>query len=745
MEADRALGRRMESHLRREGIEVTAVSDPADGRDALKAVRFDLIVLSLGEGDQAGEDLLHCLRGYGSAAHVIVIGAARSEADRVRALYAGADDYLTRPFPLRELAARAVAVGRRLGTARQARIRYGPLDIDLAAREVSVGEAKVALTAKEFDLLAFLAARPGMVFSREELLQSVWRSATAWQQARTVTEHVRRTRVKLGEAAGSTIVSVRGVGYRFDPPGEVHNASTPAAGRLVHVDGTIVDADTGTHLLLGLAPGADLTGRHLLEVVPPAIRPELERRLDALAEGSAPDLEQRASVLSARWDEEGQSRAVEATSAPIDWNGQPGRLVEIRVRSGPRSRILELATGILSDLPDAAAVADTDGRVVRWNTAAERMFGWSELEVAGSPLVDVLPWAAGPLAAVIGDGEGGGGEPAAWYSEVTQLARDGSPLVIAATAKAVRDDEGHVIGATILARAVPPGPTAAPRRRPQLDRSALQQAFDRGELEVHYEPIFRIDDGRLAGVEALIRWDHPDFGLIRPAELVPPRSGANGTDLSSYLLREACRQVSAWRADGFDLALAVDVSCGFLGDPSRVDELAAVVAATGLDPSSLWVEIAESELVEDLDRAAMSCLSQIADMGVNVAVNRFGTGWASLAFLRTLPVSVLGVDRSLVVGVDRDPRAAATTRAIVTVGHEIGLAVCGQGVRTSAQISVLRSFGCTWAQGPVFGPAGPAGSVPLDAARRPAAVELTSRPRGQHHDDTAASALSDGR
>jgi len=218
IEDERVIRRIVAGSLANEGMSVTVAADIAAGRAALQAGKFDIVILDLTLPDGSGLDLLKGLREAASASHIIVVSGASTEVDRVRALLLGADDYVTKPFYPRELTARALAVGRRLGQNGSTVLRYEWLKIDMAARQVTVHDSPVELTAKEFDLLAYLASSPGQVFSREELLQSVWKSTTAWQRPSTVTEHVRRIRAKLGDRPPRMLVAVRSIGYRYDPP-----------------------------------------------------------------------------------------------------------------------------------------------------------------------------------------------------------------------------------------------------------------------------------------------------------------------------------------------------------------------------------------------------------------------------------------------------------------------------------------------------------------------------------------------
>lgn len=213
--------------LRRDGFDVHACATGSAALPAVGSVRPGVILLDLGLPDVNGFDLLRAIRDR-TGVPVIVLSGRGSESDRVLALELGADDYVLKPFLTRELVARIRAHLRRSGGSngtdgdgRGGAVVAGDLRIDPASREVRVGADAVALTAKEFDLLHFLAASPRQVFRREQLLERVWGSSADWQQEATVTEHVHRLRQKIGSAR---IVTIRGVGYRFEPDREVHVA-----------------------------------------------------------------------------------------------------------------------------------------------------------------------------------------------------------------------------------------------------------------------------------------------------------------------------------------------------------------------------------------------------------------------------------------------------------------------------------------------------------------------------------------
>jgi DNA-binding response OmpR family regulator len=207
------------NHLAEHGVAAKAVPTAAIALTDLQRTAFDVAILGVNLADTSGRDLVRALRAPDSATHVIILSAAASEADRLDAFELGADDYVVKPFFVQELTARVLAVRRRLGIVKDTSLQFGTIRIDLAARLVTVDGVPIDLTVKEFDLLAFFAARPRRAFSRDELLRSVWQSAAQWQRASTVTEHIRRLRSKLEPDAPQPrlLRTVRGFGYRFDP------------------------------------------------------------------------------------------------------------------------------------------------------------------------------------------------------------------------------------------------------------------------------------------------------------------------------------------------------------------------------------------------------------------------------------------------------------------------------------------------------------------------------------------------
>lgn len=203
--------------LRGEGFEVELATDVAQARRHLDQAQVDLVVIDVGLGSEDGRSLLGEIRQRSDLPVVMISGDGGAD-QRVLGLRLGADDFLAKPFSPIELVARVETVLRRSGAPRRA-ISHAGLHIDAAAREVHVQDRRVELTAKEFDLLAFFSRSPRQVFSRDQLLEGVWRSRPEWQDEATVTEHIRRLRYKIEEDPTNPrwIRTVRGVGYRFEP------------------------------------------------------------------------------------------------------------------------------------------------------------------------------------------------------------------------------------------------------------------------------------------------------------------------------------------------------------------------------------------------------------------------------------------------------------------------------------------------------------------------------------------------
>ncbi len=243
----------------------------------------------------------------------------------------------------------------------------------------------------------------------------------------------------------------------------------------------------------------------------------------------------------------------------------------------------------------------------------------------------------------------------------------------------------------------------------RLDMEAdLRRALDHGELEVYYQPVVRLD-GAIAGIEALVRWHHPQRGLISPAEFVPiaEEAGLIG-ELGTMVLETACAQTAEWRRDlAPDLYVSVNLSVRQLNDPALPDLVSAVLERTGLSPSALTLELTETALMHDAAGAGTT-LRRIAAMGVSIAVDDFGTGYSSLLYLRRFPVGTLKLDRYFVAGVALESADRVIVGAVIELAHALELRAVAEGVEHEDQRKVLAELGCDYAQGFLFGHAMPA-------------------------------------
>lgn len=233
--------------------------------------------------------------------------------------------------------------------------------------------------------------------------------------------------------------------------------------------------------------------------------------------------------------------------------------------------------------------------------------------------------------------------------------------------------------------------------------NALHRALDRRELRVHYQPEIDLRTGQIVGVEALLRWEHPQRGLLGPDEFirVAEETGLI-VPIGRWVLERACRQLQRWQAEypvaAEGLFVSVNLSARQLGRRALVEEVGQVLDATGLEPHRVHLEVTESVLMDDVERSA-EALHQLHELGVGLLVDDFGTGYSSLSYLQRFPVDLLKVDRSFVRGLGLDPGDTAIVRAVVTLAHNLGLRAVGEGVETAGHLDALRDLGCDLAQG----------------------------------------------
>ncbi len=253
--------------------------------------------------------------------------------------------------------------------------------------------------------------------------------------------------------------------------------------------------------------------------------------------------------------------------------------------------------------------------------------------------------------------------------------------------------------------------------------SALHRAIELDQLVVHYQPIVRLSTGQPVGVEALVRWEHPEWGLLGPEQFIPiAESSGLIDDVAGFVLEDACRWIARWQVElGDQLELvSVNLSATQLNQPWLGKRVGELIALTGADPRRLTREITESAVMADVDRS-MRALRDLRDTGVKVAVDDFGTGHSSLSYLRKLPLDLLKVDREFVRGLATTPEDRAITHTIITLAHKLGLVAVAEGVEVGSQVGELLALDCDLAQGYYYGKAVPAEDVCWDAVPREAA------------------------
>jgi diguanylate cyclase (GGDEF)-like protein/PAS domain S-box-containing protein len=242
----------------------------------------------------------------------------------------------------------------------------------------------------------------------------------------------------------------------------------------------------------------------------------------------------------------------------------------------------------------------------------------------------------------------------------------------------------------------------AARPRDRLRRiQDLRRAIEAGELVVHYQPQVQLSSGRVVAAEALARWQHPDRGLLHPADFIPlaEQSGLI-VDLGRIVLERACVQAALWQPSG-PLPVAVNISARQLADDQLLDHVADALAKSGLPPCLLRLELTETSIMDDVGRA-VRVLGQLRDLGVELSIDDFGTGYSSLACLTQLPLDELKIDRAFIDGVQNQGRDREVVKAIIAMARALELRVIAEGVETATQAESVRALGCAVAQGFLF-------------------------------------------
>jgi diguanylate cyclase (GGDEF)-like protein/PAS domain S-box-containing protein len=237
----------------------------------------------------------------------------------------------------------------------------------------------------------------------------------------------------------------------------------------------------------------------------------------------------------------------------------------------------------------------------------------------------------------------------------------------------------------------------------QLLEGDLRSALGRNEFLLHYQPKFNLQTGQITGMEALIRWVHPQRGMVTPAQFVPIAEECGLIlPIGRWVLLEACKQARAWSDSGLGIVpVAVNVSAAEFGDKDFISGVRAVLIATGVEPQNLELELTESVLMQDAE-STVRTLGALKAMGVTLAIDDFGTGYSSFTYLRRFPVDALKLDQSFVQAITEDPGDATIVSAMINIGKSLNQRVIAEGVETRAQLKFLQSHGCGEGQGYYF-------------------------------------------
>ncbi|HWT70011.1 MAG TPA: EAL domain-containing protein [Pseudomonas sp.] len=240
----------------------------------------------------------------------------------------------------------------------------------------------------------------------------------------------------------------------------------------------------------------------------------------------------------------------------------------------------------------------------------------------------------------------------------------------------------------------------------------LRHALDQQQLRVHYQPVHDLQTGRLIGVEALVRWEHPQRGLVSPGEFIPiaERTGLIA-EIDAWVMQQACRQMCQWQQAGVELTfVAVNISSRLFARRELYEQVAQVLLETGLNPACLELEITESAVMEDAE-VALEQMYRLRELGVQLAIDDFGTGYSSLLRLKRLPVQKLKIDQGFVAGLPWDEDDAAIVRVIVALAQSMGMQVHAEGIEQAEQAAFLLEHGSQLGQGYWFGRPVPAGQL----------------------------------
>lgn len=249
------------------------------------------------------------------------------------------------------------------------------------------------------------------------------------------------------------------------------------------------------------------------------------------------------------------------------------------------------------------------------------------------------------------------------------------------------------------------------QERIALDQG-LRYVLERNELELHYQPKVALASGTVTGVEALVRWNSPEFGLVSPLRFIPlAEENRQIIPIGEWVLRTACLQQVAWLRQGMPLIMAVNLSAVQFKSSELIERIATIIADTGIDPAYLELELTESALVDNPDEV-VRVLERLRGLGCGISIDDFGTGYSSLSYLKNFPVTILKIDRSFVRDLTQNSGDQAIARSVVDLASNLQMQTVAEGVETAEQLTILQEIGCTFIQGYYYSRPLPADQLP---------------------------------
>ena len=596
--------------------------------------------------------------------------------------------------------------------------RFGRVELQMSPRAVVVDGLDVTVSDREFDLLAFLAAHAGHAFTRTELLHAVWHSAPDWHDAATVTAHIDRLRskIELDPAHPLLLRSVRGVGYRFVAPeeparGDLAAELAPRVGEFVHDDTSIVAASPGMLQLLMTDQLDDVVGHDIFDLIAPSSRPAAQARLEMRKSGHAPGPQ-----VLAMQTVDGAEIVTMIRSEEALFGALPAVVVSVREVVDPPEPIHRLVNGIIDEVSDAVIITDPELHVLSWNPAAERLYGWSEREVLGHTLQNVVRSLQPFELTSLRPENGGAGR---WTADARHVTRSGSIVDVTATITVITDDTGATTTVVAVIRPEREGAFIQPAFDYQAsNRADVQRAVRRNEFVVYYEPVVRIADRSIQAVNVRVRWLRPDGATWDLADFVDDIEHADSLgDLARYVYPTAFLQFERWRRAGHSIELSIDVTLNQLADQRFLDVLSPVVVRLRAAGSVLWLKLRGCDLCS-ANAQTRTALDELAAAGAQLCAVGLDSGRTDAGDLERFGIGAVEFDAATLSTAETPENGISRAIAVSALAEQLGVPVWVENVVEEQQHRAAVRLGCDLASGALYG--GPTRGDRLDIDARTA-------------------------